>query len=135
MSNLTPAQRVTIARHEGRPGVADYIEHLFTDFFEQKGDRQCREDPSILGGIALFQAFSGYIRPGNGLIGKTVAMFTMLLSSFRSSEGSIWRRFTDAIRYAEPLEMEKSPVDVPIFTLSAFSIIIIAAAIADCVFF
>ena len=54
MSNLTPAQRVTIARHEGRPGVADYIEHLFTDFFEQKGDRQCREDPSILGGIALF---------------------------------------------------------------------------------
>ena len=54
MSNLTPAQRVTIARHEGRPGVADYIEHLFTGFFEQKGDRQCREDPSILGGIALF---------------------------------------------------------------------------------
>ncbi len=89
----------------------------------------------LSGGIALSQAFSGYIRPGNGLIGKTVAMFTMLLSSFRSSEGSIWRRFTDAIRYAEPLEMEKSPVDVPIFTLSAFSIIIIAAAIADCVFF
>lgn len=55
MSNmLTPAQRVAIARHEGRPGVADYIEGLFTDFFELKGDRQCREDPSILGGIALF---------------------------------------------------------------------------------
>ncbi|MCI8525218.1 MAG: acetyl-CoA carboxylase carboxyltransferase subunit alpha [Oscillospiraceae bacterium] len=54
MSELTPAQRVSIARHEGRPGVADYIAGLFTEFFEQRGDRQCREDPSILGGIALF---------------------------------------------------------------------------------
>ena len=54
MSNLTPAERVAIARHEGRPGVADYIEGLFTDFFELRGDRQCREDPSILGGIALY---------------------------------------------------------------------------------
>ena len=54
MSKLTPAQRLAIARHEGRPGVMDYIQGLFTDFFEQKGDRQCREDPSILGGIALF---------------------------------------------------------------------------------
>jgi len=54
MSERSAAERVAIARHEGRPGVADYIEGLFTDFFEQRGDRQCREDPSILGGIALF---------------------------------------------------------------------------------
>ncbi len=52
--HLTPAQRVAIARHEGRPGVADYIEGLFTDFFELRGDRQCREDASVLGGIALY---------------------------------------------------------------------------------
>ena len=51
---FTPAQRVAVARHEGSPGTADYIAGLFTDFFEQRGDRQCREDPSILGGIALF---------------------------------------------------------------------------------
>lgn len=54
MSDLTPAQRVAIARHESRPGVTDYIRGLFTEFFEQKGDRESREDPSILGGIALF---------------------------------------------------------------------------------
>ena len=54
MSMLTPAERVAIARHEGRPGTVDYIDGLFTDFFELRGDRQCREDPSILGGIALF---------------------------------------------------------------------------------
>ena len=27
---------------------------LFTDFFEQCGDRQCKEDAAILGGVALF---------------------------------------------------------------------------------
>jgi len=54
MSNFSAAERVAIARHEGRPGTADYIGALFTDFFEQRGDRQCREDASVLGGIALY---------------------------------------------------------------------------------
>lgn len=52
---LSPSERVKLARHAGRPGTADYIAALFTSFFEQKGDRQCREDGSILGGIALYQ--------------------------------------------------------------------------------
>lgn len=55
MADLTPEQRVALARHAGRPGTADYIAALFTDFFELKGDRQCREDPSILGGVALYK--------------------------------------------------------------------------------
>ena len=54
MTDLTPAQRVAIARDPKRPNVTDYIEGLFTDFFEQKGDRLCREDPAILGGMALY---------------------------------------------------------------------------------
>lgn len=52
---LTAAQRVVLARHIARTGTADFIAALFTDFFEQKGDRQNREDPSILGGIALYK--------------------------------------------------------------------------------
>ena len=55
MADYTAAQRVALARHAGRPGTADYIAALFTDFFEQKGDRRCREDPSILGGIARYR--------------------------------------------------------------------------------
>lgn len=51
---LTPADKVWLARHNARPGVADYLGALFTDFFEQKGDRLCAEDPSILGGVARF---------------------------------------------------------------------------------
>ena len=43
-----------LARHPERPGTADFIKHLFTDFFEQRGDRLCAEDGSILGGVALF---------------------------------------------------------------------------------
>ena len=35
---LTAAQRVAIARHPQRPNITDYIQALFTDFFEQKGD-------------------------------------------------------------------------------------------------
>ncbi len=54
MADLTAAQRVALARNPKRPGTADFIAALFTDFFEQRGDRLCREDPSILGGVALF---------------------------------------------------------------------------------
>ena len=52
--NLTPAEKVQLARHPERPNAADYINALCTDFFEQKGDRLCAEDPSILGGVARF---------------------------------------------------------------------------------
>ena len=54
MSAYTPEEKVKIARNPGRPGTADFIDALFTDFFEQRGDRLCREDGSILGGIARF---------------------------------------------------------------------------------
>lgn len=53
-STLTAAERVALARNSARPGIADYLGALFTDFFELKGDRLCGEDPSILGGVALF---------------------------------------------------------------------------------
>lgn len=54
LARLTPEQKVLMARYPGRPKIGQYISALFTDFFEQRGDRQCREDRSILGGIALF---------------------------------------------------------------------------------
>ena len=53
-TQLTPEQKVLMARYPRRPKIDHYIAALFTDFFVQRGDRQCREDTSILGGIALF---------------------------------------------------------------------------------
>ena len=52
---LTAAQRVALARHPQRPNIDDYIEALFPDFFAQRGDRHCKEDEAILGGIARFR--------------------------------------------------------------------------------
>ena len=54
MREVTAAEWVAIARHPQRPNITDYIDALFTDFFEQRGDRACREDAAILGGVALF---------------------------------------------------------------------------------
>lgn len=51
---LCAADQVALARHRGRPKTEDYIRALFTDFFEQKGDRLGTEDESICGGIGLF---------------------------------------------------------------------------------
>lgn len=46
--------RVQIARDAKRPKIDDFIEALFDDFIECKGDRLGGEDLSILGGIASF---------------------------------------------------------------------------------
>ncbi len=51
--NLTPWQRVMIARHPKRPLALDYIQRIFTDFVELHGDRNYRDDTSIVGGIAM----------------------------------------------------------------------------------
>jgi acetyl-CoA carboxylase carboxyl transferase subunit alpha len=51
-SDLTRWQIVQLSRHSARPYFLDYVDHLFTDFFEMAGDRSFGEDPSIVGGFA-----------------------------------------------------------------------------------
>ena len=50
----TPYDRVVLSREQGRLQVTDYIEELFHDFIEMKGDRLGGEDSSIIGGIGFF---------------------------------------------------------------------------------
>ncbi len=50
--NLTPLQRVQVARSLKRPLADDYIRLCFTDFVELHGDRAFREDAAIIGGWA-----------------------------------------------------------------------------------
>ncbi|UTR11369.1 acetyl-CoA carboxylase carboxyl transferase subunit alpha [Evansella sp. LMS18] len=52
--NLTPWERVQIARHTKRPTTNDYINRLFTDFMELHGDRLYGDDKAIVGGIGKF---------------------------------------------------------------------------------
>ena len=52
--NLTPWQRVLVARHPSRPNTLDYVERLFTNFDELHGDRRFADDPAIIAGLAEF---------------------------------------------------------------------------------
>jgi acetyl-CoA carboxylase carboxyl transferase subunit alpha len=54
-SNLTPWQKVQIARHPKRPYALDYIETIFENFQELHGDRQVRDDRALIGGTAYLQ--------------------------------------------------------------------------------
>jgi acetyl-CoA carboxylase carboxyl transferase subunit alpha len=50
--NLTPLQRVQVARNGRRPFTLDYVQHIFTDWIELHGDRAFRDDAAIVGGWA-----------------------------------------------------------------------------------
>ncbi len=54
-AELTPWQKVQLARHPQRPYALDYIAALFEDFQQLHGDRQFRDDQAIVGGTALFE--------------------------------------------------------------------------------
>jgi len=50
--DLTPWQRVQIARHTNRPFMLDYVAHVFEDFCELHGDRHIGDDNAMPGGFA-----------------------------------------------------------------------------------
>ena len=54
-SNLSRWQRTQLARHAERPYTLDYIDHIFTDWFEVHGDRNFRDDPALVCGFARFE--------------------------------------------------------------------------------
>jgi len=49
--NLTPWQRVQIARHPTRPYFLDYVDSIVTDFVELHGDRLFGDDKAMPAGI------------------------------------------------------------------------------------
>lgn len=51
-SNLSPWQRVRLARHADRPYTLDYIPRITDNFVELHGDRSFADDPAMVGGIA-----------------------------------------------------------------------------------
>jgi acetyl-CoA carboxylase carboxyl transferase subunit alpha len=54
-ANLTPWQRVLVARHPARPNTLDYVERLFTSFDELHGDRRFADDHAIVCGMASYK--------------------------------------------------------------------------------
>ena len=54
-ANLTPWQRVLVARHPNRPNTLDYIERLFSGWDELHGDRRFADDHAIVTGFAEYR--------------------------------------------------------------------------------
>jgi acetyl-CoA carboxylase carboxyl transferase subunit alpha len=50
-----PWDRVLLARHPQRPYTLDYIQMLFTEFTELRGDRRFGDDQALVGGLAKFE--------------------------------------------------------------------------------
>lgn len=46
--NLSPFQKLQLARHQDRPYALDYINILMRDMYEIHGDRHFRDDPAIV---------------------------------------------------------------------------------------
>ena len=57
---LSPWDRILLARHPQRPYFFDYIEGIFTDFLELRGDRCYGDDPAIVGGFAKLNGPKSY---------------------------------------------------------------------------
>ncbi|HEY1764966.1 MAG TPA: acetyl-CoA carboxylase carboxyltransferase subunit alpha [Opitutaceae bacterium] len=52
-SNLTPWERVLLARHPKRPYALDYVSAICRGFQELHGDRQFNDDRALVGGTAF----------------------------------------------------------------------------------
>jgi acetyl-CoA carboxylase carboxyl transferase subunit alpha len=53
-ANLSPWDRVQVARHPKRPSMLDYVALLFTDFIEVHGDRRFADDHAVIAGMARY---------------------------------------------------------------------------------
>ena len=49
--NLTPAQKIQVARHPQRPSTLDYIQLISENFIELHGDRRGSDDKAMVGGV------------------------------------------------------------------------------------
>ena len=56
--NLSPWQRVQVARHPNRPYTLDYVRYMITDFVELRGDRRFADDKAIVAGIGRFEGIT-----------------------------------------------------------------------------
>jgi acetyl-CoA carboxylase carboxyl transferase subunit alpha len=50
-NNLTPGQRLQLARHPRRPSTLDYIQTISDEWVELHGDRGGKDDKAIVGGV------------------------------------------------------------------------------------
>ena len=112
-SNLTPWQKVQLARHPNRPYMMDYVERLFTDFLELHGDRRFADDPAVIAGFAKFEG---------------IPVMVIGTQKGRNTKESVYRNFgcphpegyRKAIRLMKAADMARLPIITFIDTPGAF---------------
>ncbi len=100
--NLTPWQRVQVARHPLRPYTLDYVKYLMEDFLELHGDRRFSDDKAIITGFAKWEG-----RENVAVIGHQKGRDTKenLLRSFGSAHPEGYRKAIRVMRMAEKIGM------------------------------
>lgn len=111
--NRTAYERVLLARSRERAGIMDYVDALFTDFVELKGDRLGKEDGSIVGGIAMFHGIPVTVIGHRK--GKTTEENIQYNFGMTSPEG-----YRKALRLMKQAEKFKRPVITLIDTPGAY---------------
>lgn len=53
--NLSPAQKLQIARHPDRPYTLDYVKYLGENWIELHGDREGHDDGAVVGGLITIE--------------------------------------------------------------------------------
>ncbi len=111
--NLSPWQRVQIARHVNRPFMLDYVTHAFEDFVELHGDRHIGDDLSMPGGFATLGGQKVVV------IGHQKGRDTTenLMRNFGSAHPEGYRKALRLMRIAERFKL---PVITMIDTPGAF---------------
>lgn len=111
---LTPWQRVLVARHPARPSVLEYVDALFTDFVEIHGDRRFADDRAIVTGMAKYHGepvlVVGHHKGGSDTKQKILRNF-----GYARPEG--YRKALRAMKFAEKF---RRPIIVFVDTPAAY---------------
>jgi acetyl-CoA carboxylase carboxyl transferase subunit alpha len=112
-TNLTPWQRVQLARHPKRPYTLDYCATVFSDFTEFHGDRLYQDDPAIVGGFARVDSRKVMI------VGTQKGRDTKenILRNFGSAHPEGYRKALRLMRLADKFEL---PIIALIDTAGAY---------------
>ena len=103
IDSMSAFERVKLARHLERPYTLDYVERLFEDFVEVKGDRRYAEDPAIVCGFARYHGASVAVvgqQKGRDLKERTHRNFGM---AYPEGYGKAMRVMALAERHGFPL--------------------------------
>ncbi len=100
-AQLTPWERVNVARHADRPLTSDYISTMLDDFVELSGDRVFGDDRAIVTGFASMDGVR-FLLVGHRK-GKTVK--ERLACNFGCAHPEGYRKAMQKMRLAEKLKL------------------------------